>query len=776
MTVQTFIKRTILLTALCFYGAATGLAQQFDYALHPRLDFTFNELALDLKISPDEHLLEGRAEYRLEANISGVDSLILQAAHMDIERVELDGEQAEFRLGNDSLFVALNSPAVAGRSHSLEVTYRSEPKFGVHFAGNRQVWSSFLPNSTRHWLPVVDHPRVRFTTDITLTVPENLSALAPGRKRSEEIGDAGEKRVRFVSNRTVPATALWFAAGAFQTAETTIGVKRITVSTGAGEEMRGHRQDLLEEAYASLDRVQDVLGHEYPYEVLHVAMLEDSRWETKSYGAGGVFLFRNQRDLGAQLRRGIYAQWYGVHLREERWSDAEAMNLHQTAIHDALSGEMAIIEDEVYGPEPSVNPYYEFSLKNWNRWQRFYRAWEDSAWKKAIEEQLDRFPALGESVMNWVDFADYWYERSGQPWFSPPDIVEPETDGGRKDSVIYDVEYRYDELEGDLELRFRARDSVVTELVTVPLVEHAGGETDTLQVTFTGARDTVRVNLSPSVSYASLRAGAREDLHLVETLPVPFLLNRMRNGESPEIRAGAARQLGRHSNNPDLQLAIMDLLSRESEPVVKAALYRSLGEITRGAEGTEQIFLDALEDEESPVIRQAVLSSLSSYRDNDRVSRTLRSHAVNSDSIDTFRIAARSFMAAADSASILEFSREVAGRDTAGYRSIYLLEEMVRRETAAPDMKQLELLAGTEYPYSVRSRALALLAAADAGGEGWSTRIVRLLGDNDPRIRFEAVRTAAEIGLSEAESIFQERLLDEYDGRVFHEMSKYLSD
>lgn len=89
------------------FGLSSTIAQDFDYTSFPKLDFSFEELQLDLAINPQEGSIDGSASYRAAANIDGVDSLVLQAAHMEIRSVQIQGSEADFNLRNDSLIVSL---------------------------------------------------------------------------------------------------------------------------------------------------------------------------------------------------------------------------------------------------------------------------------------------------------------------------------------------------------------------------------------------------------------------------------------------------------------------------------------------------------------------------------------------------------------------------------------------------------------------------------------------------------------------------------------------
>ncbi|MFH5832888.1 hypothetical protein ACG2F4_03925 [Halalkalibaculum sp. DA3122] len=770
------IRMFCLLTwaALSFtFLSVNAQSPSFDYLRHPKLDFSFNHLALELNIDPEEKLLVGQATYEIEANIGGVDSLVLNAAHMDIRAVLADGKEVPYRLGNDSLFVALGETTEPGSRYSVEILYETSPKFGVHFEPDGSVWSSSLPLTTRHWLPVADHPRVTFTTDITLAVPGNFTALAPGRTGTEAITSVEEKQVQWQSRRPVPASALWFATGPFTTAETSFGIKQIRVS-GDTVVMDRSGKKLLESAYQILDRTEKALGVEYPFETLNIMLMDDHRWESKPYAAGAVFLFANRGGLQAQLRRGILAQWYGVHQREEQWSDAEAMNLYQTVLNQQLAEGTASIADQA-NPAASINPYHAFSVKRWNRWQQFYQQWENTTWKQVVEQSLDSEPASGGGVKTWNDYADSWYQQSGQPWFSPPQlIVNQET--GEQDSIIYRVDYQYDETSGELVLNFEAQDSVVSELITLPLVEHTMQGADTLEVTFTGKSDSIMLNLDPLVSYVTIDGSAREDITLIEYKPIPFVLSQLRNAESSDEKVAAAHQLANHSDNPDLQLAINDLLEQEQPPTVKAALLYSMGEITKGATGTEQQFIEAL-NEDHAAVQEAAIRALRYYQGNDQVIQTIQRTALQSDSVSLFRQATNSLFAVVDSSdtsTLNRFSQQVMSEDSTGNRAVFVFRKLARQELADSEVlvKNLVLLTGHNYDFPVRAAALEILKKVDTSENEWSSRIETMLADSDPRIRFLAVRAAADLEFIDAENILGERLLDEYDGRVFYEMQK----
>ncbi|MDX1639771.1 MAG: HEAT repeat domain-containing protein [Balneolaceae bacterium] len=748
-------------------GVNPGYGQSFDYSRFPKLDFSFRHLTLELKVDAGSRVLEGRASYRLEANIGGVENIILHAAHMDIEEVELDGRLAEFHMENDSLIIRMSEASRKGRSHEVTISYNTEPVFGVHFEENGTVWSSFLPLTTRHWIPVVDHPRVSFTTEITLSTPGDHAALAPGQKVTEEITSVEEKRTTWSSRRPIPASSLWFATGPFRVEETSFGIKKIHVSGSAPPQTK---QDMLAESYREVRNAENRLGIEYPFESLHLVLLEDHRWEAKPYGAGVIHIFKNRGDLSGQLRRGIYAQWYGVFQREEQWADAEAMNLYQTAVHYRQGEETSMALSDSLQPEVSVNPYRVFGPRHWNLWQKFYGAWDDSTWKAIIEQGINAGLTEGDRVRTWKDFASQWYRESGQPWLQPPKISF-QGDSVLTDSVRYRVEYHYDGMNDRLALSFQAVQSPVSELVTLPLVQYIGNRTDTLQVTFTGRSDSVLINLDPSVSYVAIDASDFDKLTFEEKKPVPMILNQLRGADSPSGKAAAARQLAQHTDNPDLQLAIMDMLSREKDPQVRAALYYALGEITGGAQGTEQIFLDAIR-EDSPVVQAAAARALQHYRNNDQVVLALHRYALRTRRPDRFRLALNSLASAGDLTTLREFSRQVMNEDSTGNRAIQVLTQFAGHLDREYLVKNLGILTGTGYSYAIRSDALKGLARLQEVDAEVRSLLKTLAGDRDPRIRLLTVRAIDNLESEDLQKMLRARIPEEYDGRVYFEIRR----
>ncbi|MGK7369277.1 MAG: hypothetical protein ACNS64_03610, partial [Candidatus Halalkalibacterium sp. M3_1C_030] len=700
-------------------------AQEFDYEKYPRLNFEYSQLNLELNINPENRRIKGSAVYKVSANIGGIDSLVLKAAHMDIASVRINESNAEYRLHNDSLIIRLPDSTTSGQGYELGIDYSTIPKFGVLGNDLGTVWTSMLPQTHSHWFPSPDHPRVTFNSSIKFTVPSGYQVVANGVKLEEEIIDVEQVSYTFKTRNEVPATSLAFALGQFDRNETSFGIKKVSLNSENGLLTGAQRKNILSIAVQILENIEQQLNTEYPFERLNIVVLQDHFWETKNWGASTVFLYENSGDLINQLQRGIYGQWFGVFQREEQWSEAEATNLLQTALHYQLQDSTAKLQYEDVPGNQLSTLYDVFGPSEWNKFQDRYQFLK-KGFRTTVQQNLGALLEWGEGVYGFRDYGEYWYQKTGQPVFSLNFERDEKSEGesSETDSVIYRVDYTQNA--DNIKLTFTAEKGVYKELVTLPLIQISPNSVDTMQVTFTGSRDSVSIQVPSLVENVNISTGDRRNLILEQYKPASFLIYQLRNATSVKERVEAAEKLGYHSDDPDLQLAIKDFMSRELAPRVKAALLRSFGEITGGASGTEQVFLDALESE-NKIIQEAALSVLQNYPGNESIQQRVQSYAMQADSLKAFKNATRIFSSVADSSVFEEFVTNMVRTDTAGHKAIFAIQELANRGNLDKAVRQAEFYIADVYDYKVRSSALKILLQHDHAPADWEARVKELL-------------------------------------------------
>lgn len=766
----------LLLAVFLMMGSATDLkAQSFDHEPYPKLDFDFISLDLNLGVQPQNMRIDGEATYQIEAYISGADTLTLYASHLDISNVSVDGESADFSLQNDSLFVPVDDSAEAGSSYEVNIRYSGRPQFGMLQDRHETVWTSLFPKAQRHWVPIVDHPQVRLRTNFTIAVPSGVQVWATGKKVDEEVVSVDAMRYRFASQKDVPASALTFTIGNFEQQSTSYGIKKINAAVEKSLSEQIDPKKLLQKAYDYLGMVEDELEREYPFEELHVVALEDHHGETKSWGASAIYVYKNRGDIDAQLVRGIIGQWFGVQQRERQWSQADAINLYQTLIFEnlMLNDSLLKVQDKPKGfTEGSLYHYY--GPAQWKSWQQGINNWANESVRSFLKDSIGEVFGKGE-VISWSDYAEYWYEHTGQPLFDRPQFSFDKEEGttSRSDSVAYEVYYDLNEAEGQLTLNFKATQGYFGELTTLQAYEVYSNGVDTSEVTFTGKEDAIVLQVDPTINTLRLVYEEYPTLTLDQFKPSSFLINELRSDVPVEQRAKAARKLGDHSDNPDLQLAIQDFMKRDLEPEVEAGLFLSLADITGGASGTEEMFLDALQSEHR-VIREAGLMALQNYPENATVVNTVRSVAQSAEDKELYQKAVEVLTTIMNEESFGGFIESVVQSDTVGTRSIFAIQELANMGQIENAVKQANLFTDNNYSFEIRSRAYQLLIQHDHAAENWLGRAKELTETADPRIRFLVVRGLERNANDEIRSYLSDYRQDEYDERVYQKIMDIL--
>jgi len=163
---------------------------------------------LDLKLDLEQQAVIGKATHKLEL-FKAAKSIQLDAADMQIKGVTLihtkegsaavERKQLTYAVRNKQLVIELPEERPAGTALTLEIDYSiTRPKHGFHFvvpdaaepSQPRMVWTQSEPEFARYWLPCIDAPGDRITSEIVATVPGKYVVLSNGTLTSKtENGD-----------------------------------------------------------------------------------------------------------------------------------------------------------------------------------------------------------------------------------------------------------------------------------------------------------------------------------------------------------------------------------------------------------------------------------------------------------------------------------------------------------------------------------------------------------------------------------------------------------
>ena len=94
------------------------------------------------------------------------------------------GTALEFTHDVDRLRIVLPEPALRGQVRRFRIQYRGTPERGLiigeNMHGDRTFFSDNWPNWARNWLPTIDHPYEKATSEMVVTAPDHYQVISNG--------------------------------------------------------------------------------------------------------------------------------------------------------------------------------------------------------------------------------------------------------------------------------------------------------------------------------------------------------------------------------------------------------------------------------------------------------------------------------------------------------------------------------------------------------------------------------------------------------------------
>jgi aminopeptidase N len=182
-------------------AAGSEVPRRDTYPKNPDIDIL--HYAFDLTLSDDTDVILGVAridarylragQSRLRLDLVGA-SDATGGKGMTVDAVRMDGRELRWRHEDDQLLIDLpESPAPMERIQ-VEVAYHGVPADGLHIGpnkhGDRSFFSDDWPNKARNWLPTVDHPYDKATSEMRVTAPDHYQVVSNGLLVEEtDLGD-----------------------------------------------------------------------------------------------------------------------------------------------------------------------------------------------------------------------------------------------------------------------------------------------------------------------------------------------------------------------------------------------------------------------------------------------------------------------------------------------------------------------------------------------------------------------------------------------------------
>jgi aminopeptidase N len=177
---------------------------------------TIDNISLDLRVDLAKKTVDSKATISFRCvkptQTVSLDAVDFVVKHVAAKLGQKSIDPARFTSDGKKLIVDLGTRLQAGEAGTLEVAYRvQEPKDGLHFfvpgKSDREtpllVWSQGETSTNRYWIPCIDEPDQRQTTEIIVTVPEGFEAVSNG-KLVQRQDNPAEKTVTFHWKQEIP--------------------------------------------------------------------------------------------------------------------------------------------------------------------------------------------------------------------------------------------------------------------------------------------------------------------------------------------------------------------------------------------------------------------------------------------------------------------------------------------------------------------------------------------------------------------------------------------
>lgn len=297
--------------------------------LHYSFDLTFSDKTDELK---------GIASISFQCKINDVSKIRLDLINqaekwkgkgMTVQSVTLNNQPLSFTHKNDELLIQFGAVPAINQVLTIIVTYSGIPAGGMKIQptkfGDRSFMCENWPNNARHWLPTVDHPYDKATSEFIVTAPAHYKVISNGLLLEESLIDKETKRTHW--KQSVPVSCWLFVLGvadfAVQYVDDFHG-KSIQTWVYPKDRDAGFL-DFASPTKQVLQFYSDYIGP-YAYEKL-------ANIETQSVGGGmetSSAIFYDEKLVNGQqsvrLRNvvihEIAHQWFGNAVTETTWDDA----------------------------------------------------------------------------------------------------------------------------------------------------------------------------------------------------------------------------------------------------------------------------------------------------------------------------------------------------------------------------------------------------------------------------------------------------------------------
>ena len=330
------MKRIIYLLSTMLLLVSPYSSKADTYPINKNLDvihYVFN-----LSLSDADNEITGTTQVTLSFKEAGMKNFRLDFINkttarkdkgMMVDAVSINNTAVGYTHENDELIISLPAPSTKNQTITFTIQYHGVPfdglRIGATKLGDRSFFNENWPNRGRHWLPIVDHPHDKATSEFIVKAPSHYKVVSNGLLLEES--ELGNNTRLTHWKQSVPVSSWLFVLGVADFAVKYVDEfkgKSIQTWVYAKNREAGF-YDFDEPTKKVLEFYSNYVG---PYTYEKLANIQtpsvNGGMETSSaifYGEDLVTGKRDERTRNVVIHE-IAHQWFGNAVTETTWDDA----------------------------------------------------------------------------------------------------------------------------------------------------------------------------------------------------------------------------------------------------------------------------------------------------------------------------------------------------------------------------------------------------------------------------------------------------------------------
>jgi aminopeptidase N len=328
-----FFRNSFLTAALILFSQ---LVWADKYPVNKNIDIKHYKFELGLSDSTD--VIYGNAHITILFKKKGILNFRLDLINKTIERngkgmvidaIKIGNTPVAYTHQNDELIISLPKPSDANSEIIFIITYHGIPFDGLRIGatkfGDRSFFCENWPNRARHWLPTMDHPSDKATSEFIVTAPSRYKVVSNGLLMEES--EMGNNTRLTHWKQSVPVSCWLFVLGVAEFA-----VKYVDRFDGKSIETWVYAKN-REAGFYDFDKPTKAVLEFYssyvgPFAYEKLANIQcasvNGGMETSSAIFYGQDLINGKQDERIRniVIHEIAHQWFGNAVTETTWDDA----------------------------------------------------------------------------------------------------------------------------------------------------------------------------------------------------------------------------------------------------------------------------------------------------------------------------------------------------------------------------------------------------------------------------------------------------------------------